>query len=98
MSLRVTVCFAGGCRRSVSPICAVLVRQLHPDQLADAALFHRHAVKNVRLRDRALVVGDDDELALRDETSSTRMNRLMFDSSSGASISSRMQNGLGRTM
>src|SRR5438874_13617352 len=30
--------------------------------------------------------------------SSTRMKRLMFDSSSGASISSSTQNGLGRTM
>ena len=44
------------------------IGQLHPDEFADAALFHRHAIKHVGLRDRALVVGDDDELALRDES------------------------------
>ena len=41
--------------------------QAHPDQFADAAFFHRHSVKDVRFRDRALVVRDDDELALANE-------------------------------
>src|SRR5213082_3159806 len=43
-------------------------RQFHPDQFAHAAFFHGHAIKYVCLRDRAFVVGDDDELALRNET------------------------------
>jgi hypothetical protein len=43
------------------------LRQAHADQLADATLFHRHAVKNVGLRYRGVVVSDDDELSLRQE-------------------------------
>src|SRR6266699_3655798 len=42
--------------------------QLHSDDFTHASLFHCHAVKHVRLRDRTFVVGDDDELALRDES------------------------------
>src|SRR6266700_5467515 len=51
-------CLFGGWRRG----------QPHSDQFAHAALFHGHAVKHISLRDRALVVGDDNELALRNET------------------------------
>src|SRR5437764_457387 len=47
---------------------AFLARESHPDQLAHAAFFHRYTVEHVGFRDRALVVRDDDELALADET------------------------------
>src|SRR6185437_7589020 len=39
----------------------------HSYQFAYPAFFHRHAVKNIGLGNGTLVVGDDDELALRDE-------------------------------
>ena len=38
--------------------------ELHGDQLADALLLHRHPVENVRNLNSALVMGDDEELAL----------------------------------
>jgi hypothetical protein len=42
-------------------------RQLDAHDLAHALLFHRDAVENVRHRDRALVVGDDQELGVGGE-------------------------------
>ena len=60
--------------RRVFQRCARAVRfrlswrgHFHSYQFADPAFFHRHAVKDIGLGDGALVVGDDDELALRDE-------------------------------
>src|SRR2546423_14045841 len=41
---------------------------LHSNQFTDAALFHGHAVQNVRFRNRPLVVRNDDELALPNES------------------------------
>ena len=38
--------------------------QFHPNQLAYAAFLHCHAVQHVGLGNGALVVRDDDELAL----------------------------------
>ena len=43
------------------------VGETHTDELADAMLFHGHTVEHVGPADRALVVRDDDELALTDE-------------------------------
>src|SRR5262249_18833423 len=42
--------------------------QLHSDEFAHTAFFHGHSVENVCFRDRPFVVGNDDELALSDET------------------------------
>src|SRR6267378_8458750 len=39
----------------------------HSYELAYPAFFHGHAVKNIGLGNGTLVMGDDDELALRDE-------------------------------
>ena len=41
--------------------------ELDADELADPVFFHRDPVEHVRAADRALVVGDDDELALADK-------------------------------
>ncbi len=41
--------------------------KFHPNQPTHAAFLHGHAIEHVGFGDRALVVGDDDELALRDE-------------------------------
>ena len=70
--------------------------QLHRDQLRDARLLHGDAVEAVGDLHGLAVVGDEDELRVAAACSrSISTNRPMLASSSGASISSSRQNGLG---
>src|SRR4051812_38604047 len=45
----------------------VALGKLDADELGDAVLFHGDAIERVGAGDRALVMRDDDELALADE-------------------------------
>src|ERR1051325_1114067 len=49
-------------------VAAAVLGEFDSNELAHPAFFHRHSVQNIRLCDRALIVGDDYELALGNET------------------------------
>ena len=57
-------------RRFRRPVrdCFGSLGQFHADQFAHPSLFHRHTVKHISFGDCPLVMRDNDELALPDET------------------------------
>jgi hypothetical protein len=72
--------------------------QFHPNQPAHSALFHRYAIKHIGFRNCAFVVSHDDELALLNESIQDAGEAVDVAFIERRISSSRMQNGLGRTM
>jgi hypothetical protein len=72
--------------------------QLHSYQFAHPSFFHGHAVKNIGLGNGALIMGDDDELALRDKPLQHLDKAIDVGFIERSIHFSSTQNGLGRTM
>jgi len=74
------------------------VRSISSQPACSLRALHRYAIKHIGLSQCCVCLSHDDELALLNESIQHAGEAGMLPSSSGASTSSRMQNGLGRTM